>query len=207
MQLKWSFGESGVTNEYYFQKLPGVEEALTRRETLLVLPDTEALAVGTSYDVKLDCIDSNNNSASSVLVLSVNAPPRGAACRACRWLGTACATTQPHAGVPIFDIFRLACENWADEDGPLEYQFAYSNDASQNELRFDWGSNPSMDFILPPGKIILKVRVRDGLGASTAWMDSEEIEVAPPPLRRPGVVECLLAWTGGQRPWGGCARL
>ena len=46
-----------------------------------------------------------------------------------------------------------------------------------DEVIFDWVSAPFKDLILPPGVVTLKARVRDRLGAATAWLPSGQLEV------------------------------
>jgi len=181
LQLKWTFTPP-IPDEMVL-KLPGVGSdstsvSRTIRETLVLLPDLKAFVAGGSYGVGLECVDANGIagpvSSISTVSLSVNAPPRGSACTACRLSGTVCSSSNPENGEPIFDSFQYECPNWADEDGPLEYQFAYAGFSDggvpYREVLFDWSKSPSKILVLPPGTISLKARVRDSFGASTEWM-------------------------------------
>ncbi len=183
MQLKWTF-EPEVPAEL-FETLPGIESELGIDETLVVFPDFGAFVPGSSYVVRLECIDANGLAAHSSLHLSVNAPPRGSPCTACRVSGAVCAVSDPTSGQPIFDIFRFFCPNWADEDAPLQYQFAYF-DTSDDEsaVILDWSKAASVDVILPPGLISFKAQVRDSLGASTPWMNGVTLAVGQSSGRR-----------------------
>jgi len=172
MQLKWTVQPS--IPDAMISILPGVDSELISRETFVVMPDLSAFVAGSSYVVNFRCIDATDVVATSSVLLSVNSPPRGSACTACRLSGTVCSSSNPKSGDPIFDSFRYACPNWADEDGPLEYQFMYFGESFKSvaypEVVFDWSKSPSVDLILPPGSISLKARVRDSFGASTKWM-------------------------------------
>jgi hypothetical protein len=150
-----------------------------KRETLVVRADTGAFSPGSSYLVKFNCTDVTGESTTAEISLAINAPPRGKPCQICRLAGAACAADQPRIGQPIFDTFRYSCPSWADEDSPLEYQFAYSGlfGGEFTEVMLDWASSPVVDMIFPPGDISVKARVRDSFGASTAWMDGGQVHV------------------------------
>jgi hypothetical protein len=64
--------------------------------------------------------------------------------------------------------------NWADENGPLSYQFGYTfgDSGGEPDSVFDWADTPMVDLNLPPGRVSLKARVRDSLGASTGILRS-----------------------------------
>jgi hypothetical protein len=150
-----------------------------KREMLVVRADTGAFSPGALYLVKFNCTDFTGESTTAEISLSINAPPRGKPCQICRLAGAACAADQPRIGQPIFDTFRYSCLSWADEDSPLEYQFSYSGffGGEFAEVLLDWSSSPVVDMIFPPGNISVKARVRDGFGASSAWMDGGQVHV------------------------------
>ena len=183
MQLKWTFEPDIPAG--LFEMLPGAESEFGMDETLVVFPDLRAFVAGSSYVVKLECDDTKGHKARSSLKLFVNAPPQGSPCTACRLYGAACATSEPKIGQPIWDQFRFSCPNWADEDGPLEYQFSYSlAGEDESEVLLGWNKAASVDLILPPGDISLKARVRDSFGASTPWMHGEQLKVGQSSGRR-----------------------
>jgi hypothetical protein len=177
VQIVWTFTPPIPRKFYEILAEDLSKDLLNRAESLVVPPYSGAFSAGTSYVVKFECVEEATGlSAYSSLLLDVNAPPRGRECSACRLSeGGKCASSDPKRGEPIFDVFRYACFDFADEDGPLEYQFGYSANPARDEWNeFDWGMTPSMNLILPSGQIQLKARVRDSFGASTKWMIFDE---------------------------------
>jgi len=180
MEMHWHI-QPPIAEELY-DKLPAFDDDLGTRQTLVVLPNLGALIAGNSYTIELECIDTNGDRGKSLLSLTVNAPPSGSPCSACRLSasGDACSKSDPDSGEPIFDTFRFACDKWADPDGPLEYQFAYIGKSATGEpieQIFDWSPTPSIDLVLPPGVMSLEARVRDTYGASTMWTDGGKLTV------------------------------
>ena len=155
----------------------------SKRKKLIIAAGSGAFFAGSSYVVEILCTDSQASRSGAQLNIVVNSPPRGDPCTSCRIWGSECATTNSTTGEAIFDTFRLSCMNWADDDGSLQYQFGYTVGASVAEasavpkLQFDWGESQMADFILPPGEISFKARVRDGFGGSTEWMDGGTVSV------------------------------
>ena len=175
--LKWNFDPPVA--KWTTIKEDNVANATHLRETIVLEENAQALVAGTTYEVELECVELPGSTAKSVMRLSVNAPPVGPSCRACRLAGGQCATENPLMGQPITDIFRYSCLNWADHDVPLEYQFAYSVLSGGNyfDMVFDWAVSPVRDLVLPSGTISLKARVRDSYGAATQWMQGDTLFV------------------------------
>jgi hypothetical protein len=175
----WSFEPAIDAGVYDIISEKGKAIVSRKRETLVVGGNTGAFSPGSSYLVKFNCTDVTGESTTAEISLAINAPPRGKPCQICRLAGAACAADQPRIGQPIFDAFRYSCPSWADEDSPLEYQFAYSGffGGEFTEVMLDWASSPVVDMVFPPGDINVKVRVRDSFGASTAWMDGGQVHV------------------------------
>jgi hypothetical protein len=175
----WSFEPAIDAGVYDIISEKGKAIVSRKRETLVVGADTGAFSPGSSYLVKFNCTDVTGESTTAEISLAINTPPRGNPCQICRLAGAACAADQPQIGQPIFDTFRYYCPSWADEDSPLEYQFAYSGlfGGEFTEVMLDWASSPVVDMIFPPGDISVKARVRDSFGASTAWMDGGQVHV------------------------------
>jgi hypothetical protein len=179
----WSFEPAIDAGVYEIINEKGKAIVSRKRETLVVGADTGAFAPGSLYLVKFTCTDFTGESTTAKISLAINAPPRGKPCQICRLAGAACAADQPRIGQPIFDNFRFSCLSWADEDSPLEYQFAYSGffGGEFAEVMLDWGSSSVVEMIFPPGDINVKARVRDSFGASTAWMDGGQVHVGKEP--------------------------
>jgi len=181
MKLTWNFSpdlktESPTESPWSVIPDASFSDNTTQREALIVAAGSGAFAAGSTYIVSLQCEDLDaDEKAVAQFSLAVNAPPRGDDCTSCRLLGSNCATADPTQGEPIFDVFRVSCMNWADEDGSLQYQFGYSS--GDTESVFDWGGSRMVDLNLPPGEVSLKARVRDGLGASTPWQAAGTVSV------------------------------
>jgi len=173
MNMTWRFSpeletESSTMDSWLLFPDESILEDTTKREALIVAAGSGAFVAGSTYTIELRCEDiTKGKQAVAQFSLFVNAPPRGNNCTSCHLSGSECAKADPEQGKPIFDVFRVSCMNWADEDGSLEYQFRYSSGDTLSE--FDWGRSRMVDLNLPPGKISLEARVRDGLAASTPW--------------------------------------
>ena len=180
LTMTWRFEPAISEGAYEVMAEVGVTTTTHKRETLIVGADADAFIPGSSYTVQFTCADATGESSTTKISLAVNAPPRGKPCEICRLEGTACVDYEPRNGEPIFDTFRYSCLSWADEDSPLEYQFAYSGvfDGEFVEVSLDWTSSPVIDLIFPPGDVSVKARVRDSFGGSTEWMDGGQVHVA-----------------------------
>ena len=185
LTMQWKF-DPGLGSTYEVLSAES-KDLSTRAETLIVSAGTNSLIPGGSYRIMLVCSDATDVMAESSVRISVNAPPRGNPCEVCRLTGgSQCASDQPVIGEAIFDVFRISCSNWADEDAPLEYQFSVSwnHGGADNEVVLEWSESPMVHFTLPPGDITLKARVRDSLGTSTEWMEGGKIKVSSSGLIR-----------------------
>jgi cysteine-rich repeat protein len=154
-----------------------------RGKSLVIAPGATVLQEGVIYTFTFSC-ESKGNTGTASLDLEVNAAPRGGKCSACVASRSACSKT----GAALVDRFVMACTNWADVDGPLEYQFGYeitSGREAGSRLWFEKSDRPEKDLRLPSGEIILMARVLDFYGASTE-IEREHVVVASASRRSEG---------------------
>lgn len=94
------------------------------RSSLVILPG--ALLPGRSYVFTLNATDPVGSNSADVPVTTARAPRglRGAAVGSVSAVvsGGVGSTTR---GIAFITVFSLSASNWADEDGPLLYQFQY----------------------------------------------------------------------------------
>jgi hypothetical protein len=171
--LSWTF-EPELSNVNAFELLGKL------RTILYLLPGS--MFTGNRYTVALTCKDSSGATGYSELTLLTNTPPKGPDCQVCRIGETTdtCAKT----GIPLFDTFEYSCDDWADADLPLEYQFGYESEVNgeQKELVFDWGRVSTAVSSFPPGKIKTIALVRDGMGSRSQKMYDYLSIFSPVPL-------------------------
>ena len=151
------------------------------RERLLVAASSGAFEAS-QYRVHVECTDGFGEMASASLELTINEPPIGEGCSACRLEKGACALDEPSGGEPIFDTFRFSCVRFTDAHLPLQYQYRYIVEGSNAEVIFDWSTEPLKDVILPAGIVTVKSRVRDSLGGGTGWMAAGQLSVGDVPF-------------------------
>ena len=170
--LRWEF--SPTVN------LEAFEFFGSRSQTILLPSSMGVFESGNVYTVTLRCTDSSQATSYTEMTIMLNAPPKGPSCAACLIGEEGCLKS----GAPVFDKFKYCCDNWADPDSPLEYQFGYSGsfEGEVTEVLFDWNTASCIDLSLPSGEISLKARVRDALGAESNWMMDFLIVSNPIPL-------------------------
>ena len=151
-----------------YQILPWTQEQYG--EVFLLETASNWLTPGNTYTAHFICTDTSGGSSYSEISLAVNAPPKGPMCEAC--LSGKAGSECIKSGRPVVDLFKVSCNNWADPDSPLEYQFAYSGsfNGEFQEYVFDWNTISFLELIFPTGQIQIKSRVRDALGAQSEWM-------------------------------------
>ena len=171
--MRWEFQPS--IGDAPYQILPWTKDQYG--EVFLLEKASHWLMPGNTYAVHFSCSDSSSSQSFSEIMLQVNVPPKGPRCEACLKgkSGSQCVKQ----GRPILDVFQISCNNWADPDSPLEYQFAIEGtfDGAFKELVFDWSRQSFHEAMLPSGTIHVKARVRDSLGASSDWIQDTVIVV------------------------------
>ena len=138
---------------------------------LALAPD--ALAAGYAYRFRLDASDANG-AAAAFLTLRRNAPPAGGS-----------LAVSPQTGTALSTVFTVTAAGWADDDAPLAYRFTarvVGAPAAEREQQLqDFSPLASYRGTLPGGldaeggAVVVAVRVRDALGATSA---AAEVEVA-----------------------------
>ena len=159
-----------------------------------------ALSAGNTYTFKSTCtVVGDIETVTGVVeqVVVVNSPPSGVPCSTCLVSGNNECTK---VGNPVFDIFRITCENWADSDGGLEYRFGYNVAGDDKEVLFEWSSARSVELRLPSGSISLTAQVRDALGARSTIMRSE-VSVAAPESRRRALLAATATTEDSSSGW------
>ena len=136
--------------------------------SLVIAPGASVLQEGSIYTFMFSC-ESRGNMGTASLDLEVNSAPRGGKCSACVADMPGCSKE----GAALVDRFVMTCTDWADVDGPIEFQFGYelrSGVEAGSRLWFEKSYLPQKILQLPSGDIILMARVFDSYGASTQIM-------------------------------------
>jgi len=166
--LSWSFN-------------PLLEIPTQQSDHFFYLPSALGYVIpGNRYTARFTCAQGTGTNYAE-LALVVNTPPRGLPCTVCN---TADETKCVQKGAPVFDVFRISCDGWADSDTPLAYQLGYSGifEGEYQEVLLSWSMQSVRELSFPSGRIEVKSRVRDALGAETAWMFNTITVSTPTPL-------------------------
>jgi hypothetical protein len=131
---------------------------------------------GSRYTIMFTCT-TDDGSSSIGMVVQVNFPPSGGRCGVCL-LGTfPCAKT----GKAITDEFRIECNDWADENLPLQYRFGIQSASdvgdTDSETWFAFSADNRVVILLPTGTFNVLAIVRDNLGAQSSIMEDSVIAV------------------------------
>lgn len=152
-----------------------------------------ALAPGATYVFQLSAADSYGRGSASVTV-PVSRAPRGAAGDGT--LGALSVT--PASGAALSTAFQFAASGWADEDGPLSYQYAYllpgaTRPVALSGFRTDYQSAafqlPAADPVLP-ATVVVQLLVQNAYGV---------VSVAPVN------VSVTVSWSPGSYSFGSVA--
>ena len=120
------------------------------------------LIAGNTYTFISSCTDSSGSEGVAEQTFTINDPPTSGTCHV------------PDVAEAVFDSIRIACEQWTDSDGGLEYSFSFrALSDSQGDYRSSsgWSSASYKDLRLPSGIVILTAQVRDALGAKTETLE------------------------------------
>ena len=102
-----------------FSAMGAANRSTSFTSTIFLVLRGNSLVGGVSYSVSLRAALLGGVSSTASLTISINAPPS---------MGS--FSVQPGRGQEIVDSFSLSCEQWADDQLPLAYQFAYFSPSS-----------------------------------------------------------------------------
>ena len=120
------------------------------------------LIAGNTYTFISSCTDSSGSEGVAEQTFTINDPPTSGTCHV------------PDVAEAVFDSIRIACEQWTDSDGGLEYSFSFralSDSQGDDRSSSGWSSASYKDLRLPSGIVILTAQVRDALGAKTETLE------------------------------------
>jgi hypothetical protein len=173
--LQWSFRPAIPTA---LLQDPSIFPLGTSSADLVILGAREAFVPGNIYSARLTCTTDRGISSSAQVTLDINAAPSGPGCQVCRMHRTLSSCDNIGS---VTDQFHIQCDNFADKDTPLRFNFGYRVAGSSSPGVAWFGPTAANTFttFLPSGIVNVYSYVQDAHGARSPVFETNVTVTLP----------------------------